>query len=131
MYICSFGKSRSSNYVSGPVDIYRTKSIPRVTPQASEELLKERICNFSLKAASFQSFFFFFHVLFNMHQLVRRRNGTAKTCMLFLVPPICLSDYFRCVVICSTFFVGSRYCLLLWFFSILLKKVGFCFIKNM
>lgn len=60
MYICSFGKSRSSNYVSGPVDIYRTKSIPRVTPQASEELLKERICNFSLKAASFQSFLFFF-----------------------------------------------------------------------
>lgn len=42
-----------------------------------------------------QTFFFFFYRLFNMVQLICPINRAAKTCVLFLVLPLCLCHSYR------------------------------------
>lgn len=54
-------------------------------------------------------------MLFNTRQLIRHRNRATKTYMLFLILPLYLSPYFRCVAVCSALFQGSWNCFFLFF----------------
>ena len=129
MYICSFGKGRSSNYVLRPVDIYLTKFIPRATPPASEELLRERICNFSLNATSFQTQLFF-HGLFSMVQLIRQKWDCKDLCIVSGSSFVLLSQllFLVCSHLLHTLSGEQELFLIICFIPH--KKAGFCFIKD-